>query len=138
MSAEILALAAVRQIATRLGGVLLIPELPLARLGSRADYGLALGSSHSSYLYVEIEVGQTHPTTNVLKYWPWLDEDERRSLILVQLFQGNKHRRSLTQWLSERMTRELGGRFRYFGLDLPLEDAALEAIAAEVAAAWKD
>src|SRR4051794_2657698 len=129
--------AAVRAIQTRLD-LILAHELPVC-LGARGDFGCLLGDLDTR-LYVETErPGQSHPTTNVVKYWPWLEEEPNRRLVLVQLFLDNQHRRRLTTWIAERMKREFGERFRYLSWDVHagtgLDAAALDQIAAAVAAA---
>lgn len=126
--------AAVRQIQARLD-VILALELPIC-LGARGDFGCTLGDLDTR-LYVETErPGQAHPTTNVVKYWPWLDEDSSRRLVLVHLFFANTHRRRLTSWVAERMEREFGTRFRYIGWDVEsergLDPSTLDQIAVAV------
>ena len=126
--------AAVRQIQARLD-LILAHELPIC-LGARGDFGCTLGDLDTR-LYVETErPGQAHPTTNVVKYWPWLDEDPSRRLVLVHLFFANSHRRRLTSWVADRMEREFGERFRYLWRDVEsgrgLDASALDQIAAAV------
>jgi hypothetical protein len=125
------ALTAVRQIQERIG-LLLAVELPVS-LGSRGDRGCLIGGK--AFIYVETErPGQKHPCTNVVKYWPWLEEDVERELALVQVFVNNTHRRLLTDRIGERMTQEFGKRLRYLQLTPPLTPSDLDAIAAAVEA----
>jgi hypothetical protein len=78
--------------------------------------------ANGSCLVLEAERGQKHPTTNVAKLWPWLEKDEQRSIALVHVFfepnAAPLSRRQLTQWLGQRMARELVGRFRYLPLTI--------------------
>lgn len=102
-----------------------VREYPLA-LGCRADYGFQIDEQR--FLFVEIEVGQTHPQTNVVKYWPWLDESEQREVLLVQLFYGNTRRRRLTAWLGKRLGNVFGGRLIYLPFDAPLNSGDVDQI----------
>jgi hypothetical protein len=41
-------------------------------------------------LFIEIEEGQTHPDTNVTKYWNWMEKENiKDKIILIQVF-GSK------------------------------------------------
>ena len=71
---------------------------------------------------LEVEHSQTHPEGNLLKYWPWLERNRRR-LILVHAIPPDARRQrgartDLTRWLARRMERSLRGRFRYCRLEL--------------------
>ena len=46
-------------------------EFPLGRFG-RADACISFGKN--GYLLLEYENRQNHPSTNVAKLWPWLEE----------------------------------------------------------------
>ena len=83
-------------------------------------------------VFVEIERAQKHPTTNVVKYWPWLEAEPARRVLLIHLFDRNAHRRELTRWLGERLEVLLCGRFRYVSADLPLDDPTLARISADL------
>jgi hypothetical protein len=106
-------------------------------LGGQPD-GLAdLGADR--YVAFEFELSQSHPSTNVLKYWPWLERSKRR-LVLVHAIAPDARKRSgprtdLTVWLGARMQRTLRGRFQYCRIDLgsPSERDQLEAARATVA-----
>ena len=76
-------------------------------------------------MFVEIERGQKHPTTKVVKYWPWLEEEPARRLLLIHLFDRNTSRRELTRWLGEHLEALLPGRFVYVAADLPLDEHTL-------------
>jgi hypothetical protein len=71
----------------------------------------------------ELESTQAHPDTNVLKYWPWLEERPTTRLLLVHIFgrwstarTGNRSR--LAVWLGSRLEAELSGRFMYRRIDM--------------------
>jgi len=84
---------------------------------------------------LEIECAQKHPDTNILKLWPYLEDDSACSVLLVQVFfeaslgRGSSRDR-LGAWLAERMQRELAGRFRYCRLVLGQDGSFLEGLAA--------
>jgi hypothetical protein len=86
--------------------------------GSRADGVAKVGKS--TFVFLEVERSQKHPSTNVVKYWPWLEDDSSRRMLLIQVFAGNRHRRRLTAWVADKMRRVLGDRFHYCAVDLPL------------------
>jgi hypothetical protein len=73
-----------------------------------------------------LERGQKHPQTNVLKYWPWLEDDTTRQVLLIQLFGSNTSRRALTAWTAQKMAETLGDRFTYVARDLPMTPADYE------------
>jgi hypothetical protein len=83
-------------------------------------------------VFIEVERAQKHPTTNVVKYWPWLEDDVSRTMILIHLFDRNTSRRSLARWLGVKMETELAGRFRYLSADLPLSEDDLNACVSAV------
>ena len=97
-----------------LGTPLSESELVLGSWG-RAD--LAGHVVDQAVVAVEVERSQRHPNTNVLKYWPWMDEDRRRRVFLVQVFDrasaNDSSRQRLATWVGARMERELGGRFAH-------------------------
>ena len=77
--------------------------------------------SSTRLLLLEVETSQKHPNTNVLKLWPYLEDHEDQSVILVQTFfhdsPGLKSNRGeLASWLASKMSEILGGRFFYFRL----------------------
>ena len=125
MSDENMAAEAVDQIRRRLGLVL---DGEVRMPHGRSDFVCRLDGE--TILFIEMErPGQKHPCTNVVKYWPWLEESEGRRLILVQVFVGNKSRRPLTRWLANRLVREFGNRFQYIEAEAPLDAETVEAIA---------
>lgn len=81
----------------------------------RADRHWALGGGR--YVFLEVETSQRHPTTNVLKYWPWLEEHPTDRAILVHAFVEpigiSPNRLRLAQWIGERIARDVSGRFWY-------------------------
>lgn len=72
-----------------------------------------------SYLVLEVETSQKHPTTNVAKLWPFLDENPATHIFLIHAyFQGSVGRESsrgrIAAWLGRKMEEILEERFRYF------------------------
>jgi hypothetical protein len=68
------------------------------------------------FLYFEIEEGQHHPSTNVLKYWPILEESPSIRIILVQWIRKkpkSPNRWKLAQFVGAKMMLEFPDRFQY-------------------------
>jgi hypothetical protein len=69
-------------------------------------------------LLLEVENKQKHPSTNVLKVWPFLEENKGLSVLLVHAFFPdspglNSSRGQLASWLAQRLQELLGSRFVY-------------------------
>lgn len=69
-------------------------------------------------MLLELETGQKHPDTNVLKVWPYLEAHQGMVAVLIQVFdagaqneKGNRGR--LASWVAEKMTAALGKRVSY-------------------------
>lgn len=78
-----------------------------------------------SFIFYEIEEGQQHPSTNVLKYWPVLEENNKMSIILIQWLirkARSKNRWELSMFTGNKMMQAFPGRFEY--VFLMLEDDA--------------
>lgn len=74
--------------------------------------------TESRALVLEVEVGQTHPDTNVGKYWPLLEmeADPLERLVLVHVIasrRSNVSRLALAQFYVDKMKQSFGDRFRY-------------------------
>ena len=122
------------QVAKRLGRALGVAfdADPVPDLGGSAGSMAALGEE--AWVALQVERKHTHPAENVLQYWPWLERNRRR-LVLVHAIAPDARRRTgpradLTSWLGSMMERVIPGRFTYCRLDL---GSAAEA--AQVAAA---
>lgn len=90
-----------------------------------------------AYVALEVEQKHTHPAENVLQYWPWLERNRRR-LVLIHAIapdarKRSGHRADLTRWLGAMMERVLPGRFTYCRLDLGTGDEAGQVVAAKAA-----
>ena len=80
------------------------------------DRCLELQPDH--WLVLEVEGAQNHPTTNVLKAWPVLEESPRLCIFMVHVFLAdararNSSRGRLAQWLGAKMESLLTPRFLY-------------------------
>jgi hypothetical protein len=80
------------------------------------------------WLILEVEEGQHHPSTNVLKLWPFLEKRPELSVILAHVFfatsrAANNSRGELATWLGKRMESSLDGRFQYRRVIADLGDA---------------
>lgn len=74
--------------------------------------------SPSSYLVLEVETVQKHPNTNVLKIWPYLEENEDTKIVLVQAYFPDSpgvrsNRGRMAEWTAKKMQRSLEKRFSY-------------------------
>ena len=70
------------------------------------------------WLILEVEEGQQHPSTNVLKLWPVLEKRPELTVILAHVFfatsrAARNSRGELATWLGSHMESSLHGRFRY-------------------------
>jgi hypothetical protein len=90
---------------------------------------------------LEVESNQKHPSTNVAKLWPWLDEHPEERVLLNQTYftwspGRTSNRGRVAAWLGARMQRELPGRFIYRRLEVgqPAEREELRALVAELRA----
>jgi len=92
-----------------------------------------------AWVVLEIETRHGHPVERVLRYWPWLDRNRRR-LVLVHVIpprarKRDRSRAELTTWLGALMERVLPGRFSYCRVELDTDaeadqlDAATQAVA---------
>lgn len=103
-----------KEIEEKLEIVLAGNELSFDNWG-RADNYLRL--NENSFLVVEIEMSQRHPEMNVLKIWPYLKNNPKKKVLLIQyLIDENSvspNRIRLCRWLKEQMEQELSGRFLY-------------------------
>ena len=76
-------------------------------------------SKNELYL-IEYEKSQKHPNTNVLKLYPYLEENPNISLTLIHYFypenKAPKNRIALCDFLGNKMNSEFGYRFKYFKL----------------------
>jgi hypothetical protein len=70
------------------------------------------------WLVLEVEGSQNHPTTNVLKAWPLLEDQPQLAIFMIHVFLPNARARStsrgrLALWLGEKMESQLAPRFHY-------------------------
>jgi hypothetical protein len=70
------------------------------------------------FVFFEVEEGQKHPCTNVLKVWPYLETHGSHKVFLIQSFfrknvKRRSSRRELSQWTGRRLTQTMRGRFHY-------------------------
>ena len=75
----------------------------------------------NKFIYYEIEDGQQHQCTNVLKCWPLLEEDENIGIILIQWLKKtpkSKNRWELGKFVAKKMELAFPDRFKYVFLEL--------------------
>ena len=80
--------------------------------------------SENKIAVLEVDIDQTHPDTNVVKFWPYLESNPKIQVLLIHAFTlvNDKNeasrsfkgsRRRLCDWYGRRIERELPGRFVY-------------------------
>ena len=89
--------------------------------------------SDDKFLVLEVETSQKHPSTNVLKLWPYMEENIERSIVLIQTFfpdsPGLKSNRGkLSAWVASKMSESLLSRFYYFRLVVSKEFTLIEGL----------
>ena len=117
------------------------------RLGVAFDAGAASGLGGSAgamavvgddaWVALHVERRHGHPVENVLQYWPWLERNRRR-LVLVHAIRPDARRRTgaraeLTTWTGAMMERVLPGRFTYCRVELGTDREAEQLEAATAA-----
>ena len=81
--------------------------------------GQYMSMSGHTVLY-EIEEGQQHPCTNVLKYWPVLEENSSIKIILIQWLTKklkSKNRWLLAKFVAKKISAAFPNRFEYVFLE---------------------
>jgi hypothetical protein len=89
---------------------------PSLGTGEKVDGWIKL--TDDRWIILEVEDGQQHPTTNVLKLWQFLDREPEMSIILIHIYFNNSRavnnsRGKLATWVGKKMETILPGRFYY-------------------------
>ena len=79
--------------------------------------------SPNKYLLLEVEERQAHPDTNVLKVWPYLRENRKAQIFLIQAFfpkrdNRNISRKLLSEWTGHELEKRFPKRFRYCKINI--------------------
>ena len=68
-------------------------------------------------VFVEIEEGQKHPHNNVVKLWPYLEENPKKKITLIHIIaqknKAPKNRIRLCKFYGNKIETEFTNRFRY-------------------------
>ncbi|MBT4399516.1 MAG: hypothetical protein HOD37_08525 [Bacteroidetes bacterium] len=68
-------------------------------------------------ILLEVEKGQKHPCTNVIKVWPYLEENPELKIFLIQIVRQEnkapKNRIALCKYMGKKMESEFPNRFKY-------------------------
>jgi hypothetical protein len=125
------------QVAKRVGRLLGLTLADGATVGlGGTPVGLA-DVGNDAFVALEVEHKHTHPAENVLQYWPWMERNRRRVVLVHAITPDARkrigHRADLTRWLGAMMERVLPGRFTYCRLDLGTTDEAAQLTAARAA-----
>ncbi len=123
--------------ARRLGAMLGVAfdAQPVGGLGG-SDGALAV-AGEEAWVALQVERKHNHPVENLLQYWPWLERNRRR-LVLVHAITPDARRRTgpraaLTAWTGSMMERVLPGRFTYCRVELGSRDEGIQLEAAKTA-----
>lgn len=84
-------------------------------------------------IFLEVENKQKHPSTNVLKYWPYLESQSNKKIVLVHAFSTespglNSSRGRLAEWAAQKMQQEFGERFKYFRIIFHTKGKSIDGI----------
>jgi hypothetical protein len=125
------------QVAVRLGKLLGVRFTDEA-VGLGGMTGRMADAGDDAWVALVLEQKHAHPVENVLQFWPRLERNRIR-LVLVHAIAPDARRKvgstaDLTRWLGGLMERAIPGRFTYCRVELgtPAEAAQLEAAAAAV------
>lgn len=98
-----------------------IPEYTLKNSNKvvlgRVDYAWKLNGG--VWIFLEYENKQRHPCTNVLKLWPYMNDDskESRKVLLIQLFESKGLRKGnrikLADFVAKKIRKEYPTSFEY-------------------------
>lgn len=76
--------------------------------------------TNGTILLLECEKGQKHPNTNVLKLYPFLEENSDKTIVLIHYFypenKATKNRLALCDFLGDKMEKLFLGRFQYISV----------------------
>lgn len=80
-------------------------------------------------LILEVEDQQTHPTTNVLKLWPYLEQQPNASVVLIHVYFPKSRafassRSTLATWLGKKLEEIFPSRFAYRRLDIDWQSSS--------------
>jgi len=69
-------------------------------------------------LFLEVETNQKHPNTNVLKLWPYLENNKETRIFLIQTYFPTSpgltsNRGRLAEWTANKLKAIFGKRFDY-------------------------
>ena len=82
----------------------------------RVDFFLK--GKNDTLIFVEVEnSGQSHPNTNVLKLWPFLEENTSKKILLIHIIlpqnKASKNRLKLCKFVGDKLEKLFKDRFRY-------------------------
>lgn len=90
------------------------------RLGKWGDVDNYCELAPYTYVLLECEKGQKHPNTNVLKLYPYLEENPDVKIVLLHYFypenNAPKNRLMLCGFIAQKIERAFEGRFQYLKL----------------------
>ena len=91
------------------------------KLGKWGDVDNFCRVNDKLIILMEFEKGQKHPNTNILKIWPFLEENNDLRIVLLHYFfpenKAPKNRKRLCFFLGEKLEKLFETRFRYVQLN---------------------
>ncbi|RLJ60770.1 hypothetical protein CLV86_2831 [Lacinutrix venerupis] len=100
-------------IANRLGIDFETDELKLGKWGNVDFYC----QRDNVLVLLEVEKGQKHPNTNVIKVWPYLEENPEIKILLIQIIREEnkapKNRIALCKYMGKKIESQFPNRFRF-------------------------
>jgi len=82
--------------------------------------------NNNTFLFVECENSQKHPNTNVLKLWPFIEENEEYKIILFHFFfrknKAPKNRLKLCDFTASKIRQAYPNRFQYINLESDVDE----------------
>ena len=102
-----------KYIADRLGLEFESEEMKLGKWGNVDFYH----QNDDLLVLLEVEKAQKHPNTNVIKVWPYLEENPKLKVLLVQIIRQEnkapKNRLALCKYMGKKIQSEFPNRFRF-------------------------
>jgi len=92
---------------------------------------------NNKLLIAEIEIGQKHPTTNILKLWPFLENNPKLSIFLIHVLTNennvSKNRLKICHFLGDKLEKLYPKRFRYYYVNGTLDKETISGIKTKLA-----
>lgn len=121
------------EVARELGRALGLAFQPRFKLGEHGLVDWWARLDDKRLVFLEFELAQRHPSTNVAKCWPWLRDNPDNRVLLIHAYDEARERgrpkgtrRRLAAFLGAEIPVAVDGRFRYVEIDVPADDRAIQ------------